>query len=67
MLTIAWRVVNAFLRRHGTGFYDTIADMDAATLNPVISELQSAFVPDSTTGGRCNKLHPNPRRLPGDG
>ena len=44
--------VNAFIRSHGpgTGFYHSIADMDAATLDPISGELQAAFVPDSTNG-----------------
>lgn len=55
------RAVNAFIRGHGpgTGFYAAIADMDAATLDPVSGELQAPFVPDSTKGGPGDKLHPN--------
>jgi len=52
--------VSAFIQSHGpgTGFYDSIADMDAATPDPVTGKLQSAFVSDSTNGGSGEKLYP---------
>jgi lysophospholipase L1-like esterase len=52
------QTVNAFIRGAGSG-YDSVADMDAATIDPVTGELQAAFVPDSTKGGPGDMLHPN--------
>ena len=36
-----------------------MADFDAATLDPATGGLRAEFVPDSTTGGPGDKLHPN--------
>ncbi len=34
-------------------------DFDAATRDPDTGSLRAAFVPESTTGGAGDKLHPN--------
>ena len=39
--------------------FDGIVDFDAATLDPATGGLKAEFVPDSTTGGPGDKLHPN--------
>jgi lysophospholipase L1-like esterase len=49
--------LNAFIRT--AGVFDRVADFDAATVDPATGELQARFVPDSTTGGAGDKLHPN--------
>jgi lysophospholipase L1-like esterase len=51
------RALNTFIRT--SGVFDAVADFDAATLDPATGELQAMFVPESTTGGAGDKLHPN--------
>lgn len=51
------RKLNVFIRT--SGLFDHVADFDAATLDEVTGELRAEFVPDSTTGGPGDKLHPN--------
>lgn len=51
------RALNAFIRT--SGLFDAVADFDAATLDPATGGLRAEFVPDSTTGGPGDKLHPN--------
>lgn len=51
------RGLNAFIRAPGT--FDAVADFDAATLDAATGGLKPEFVPDSTIGGRGDKLHPN--------
>jgi lysophospholipase L1-like esterase len=51
------RALNAFIRT--SGVFDAVADFDAATFDPATGELQAMFVPESTTGGAGDKLHPN--------
>ena len=51
------KALNAFIRTGGV--FDGVADFDAATLDPATGEMQAAFVPESTTGGPGEKLHPN--------
>jgi lysophospholipase L1-like esterase len=51
------RELNEFIR--GSGVFDAIADFDKATLDPASGALRAEFVPDSTTGGPGDKLHPN--------
>ena len=51
------RALNAFIKTSGE--FDTVVDFDAATLDPSTGEMKAAFVPESTTGGRGDKLHPN--------
>jgi Lysophospholipase L1 and related esterases len=49
--------VNAFIRQ--SGIYDSVADMDAATVDPGTGQLKAEFVPDSTKGGPGDLLHLN--------
>jgi lysophospholipase L1-like esterase len=51
------RATNDFIRH--SGLYDSVADMDAATIDPRTGELNTEFVPDSSTGSPGDKLHPN--------
>ena len=51
------RTLNTFIRTSGT--FDSIADFDAATLDTTTGALKPEFVPESTTGGPGDKLHPN--------
>ncbi|GJD48427.1 hypothetical protein OPKNFCMD_1146 [Methylobacterium crusticola] len=51
------RGLNAFIR--GSGLFDAVADFDAATLDPGTGSLRPEMVPESTTGGRGDRLHPN--------
>ena len=52
------KALNDFIR-HSNGVFDGFADFDAATLDPNTGGLRAEFVPDSTTGGPGDKLHPN--------
>ncbi len=49
--------LNAFIRT--SGLFDGVADFDKATLDPQTGGLRPEFVPESTTGGAGDKLHPN--------
>ena len=49
--------LNAFIR--GSGTFDGVADFDKATLDPATGGMRAEFVPESTTGGPGDKLHPN--------
>ena len=51
------RVLNDFIR--SGGLFDGVADFAAATLDPATGGMRAEFVPDSTTGGPGEKLHPN--------
>ena len=51
------RALNAFIK--SSGVFDAIADFDAVTLDPSTGEMKPEFIPESTTGGRGDKLHPN--------
>jgi len=51
------RALNNFIRTGGV--FDGVADFDRATNNPATGEMRPEFVPDSTTGGPGDKLHPN--------
>lgn len=51
------KALNDFIRH--SGLFDGIADFDQATLDPQTGGLRAEFVPDSTTGGPGDKLHPN--------
>ena len=51
------RALNTFIRT--SGLFDAVADFDAATLDPATGELNPEFVPESTTGGSGDHLHPN--------
>jgi lysophospholipase L1-like esterase len=51
------RALNDFIRT--AGLFDGVVDFDRVTLNPESGGLKSEFVPESTTGGPGDKLHPN--------
>jgi lysophospholipase L1-like esterase len=51
------RALNAFIKT--SGVFDAVADFDAATLDPATGEMKPQFIPESTTGGPGDKLHPN--------
>ena len=51
------KALNDFIR--SSGVFDSVADFDAATLDPQSGGLRAEFVPDSTIGGPGDKLHPN--------
>jgi lysophospholipase L1-like esterase len=49
--------LNEFIR--SSGVFDAVVDFDKATLDPQTGSLKPEFVPESTTGGPGDKLHPN--------
>ena len=49
--------LNEFIRSSRT--FDAVADFDKATLDATTGGLRPEFVPESTTGGPGDKLHPN--------
>jgi len=51
------KALNEFIRTSGT--FDGVADFDKATFDPATGEMKPEFVPESTTGGPGDKLHPN--------
>jgi len=51
------KALNAFIRT--SSLFDGVIDFDKATLDPQTGGLKPEFVPDSTTGGPGDKLHPN--------
>ena len=51
------KALNEFVRT--SGVFDGVVDFDKATLDPATGELKAEFVPESTTGGSGDKLHPN--------
>jgi lysophospholipase L1-like esterase len=51
------RALNTFIK--SSGVFDGVADFDAATLDPSTGEMKAAFIPESTTGGPGDRLHPN--------
>ena len=51
------KALNDFIRTSGT--FDGVIDFDKATLDPQSGGLKPEFVPESTTGGAGDKLHPN--------
>ena len=51
------KALNEFIRNGGP--FDGVADFDAATLDPQTGEMRAEFVPESTTGGPGDKIHPN--------
>lgn len=51
------KALNEFIRAPGR--FDGVADFDKATLDPQTGGLNAEFVPESTTGGPGDKLHPN--------
>jgi lysophospholipase L1-like esterase len=51
------QALNKFIRT--SGLFDGVADFDQATVDPQTGGLRAEFVPESTTGGAGDKLHPN--------
>jgi len=51
------KALNAFIRT--SGLFDGVIDFDKVTLDPGGGGLKGEFVPESTTGGPGDKLHPN--------
>jgi lysophospholipase L1-like esterase len=51
------KALNEFIRKGG--LFDGIADFDAATLDPQTGGMRAEFVPESTSGGPGDKIHPN--------
>ncbi len=51
------QALNEFIR--ASGVFDAVADFDKATSDPATGGLRAEFVPESTTGGAGDKLHPN--------
>ena len=51
------KALNAFIRT--AKLFDATVDFDRATLDPETGEMRPEFVPESTTGGKGDKLHPN--------
>jgi lysophospholipase L1-like esterase len=51
------KALNAFIR--DGGLFDAVADFDRVTLDPATGGLKREMIPDSTTGGPGDKLHPN--------
>ena len=51
------KALNEFIRT--SGVFDGVVDFDKATLDSATGELKAEFVPESTTGGPGDKLHPN--------
>jgi lysophospholipase L1-like esterase len=51
------KALNDFVR--ASGLFDGVIDFDGATLDPRTGGLRAEFVPDSTTGGPGDRLHPN--------
>ena len=51
------QALNQFIRT--SGVFDGVVDFDSATIDPGTGGLKPEFVPESTTGGPGDKLHPN--------
>jgi len=51
------KALNDFIRT--SGLFDGVVDFDKATLDTQTGGLKPEFVPESTTGGPGDKLHPN--------
>ena len=51
------KALNDFIRSSPT--FDGVVDFDRAALDPQSGGLKPEFVPESTTGGPGDKLHPN--------
>jgi lysophospholipase L1-like esterase len=51
------KALNEFIRKGD--LFDGIADFDAATLDPQTGGMRAEFVPESTSGGPGDKIHPN--------
>ncbi len=51
------KALNTFIR--SSGLFDGVIDFDAVTIDPQSGGLKAEFIPESTTGGAGDKLHPN--------
>ena len=51
------QALNQFIRTSGA--FDGVVDFDSATIDAATGGLKPEFVPESTTGGPGDKLHPN--------
>jgi len=51
------KTLNNFIRT--SGLFDGVVDFDAVTLDPSTGGMKPMFVPESSTGGPGDKLHPN--------
>jgi lysophospholipase L1-like esterase len=51
------KALNEFIRT--SGLFGGVIDFDKATIDPQTGSLKPEFVPESTTGGPGDKLHPN--------
>ncbi|HZP75161.1 MAG TPA: GDSL-type esterase/lipase family protein [Pseudolabrys sp.] len=51
------KALNDFIRT--SGLFDAFVDFDKVALDPASGSLKGEFVPESTTGGPGDKLHPN--------
>ncbi|MDB5812532.1 MAG: tesA [Betaproteobacteria bacterium] len=51
------KALNEFIR--ASGLFDGVVDFDRATLDPQTGGMRAEFLPESTTGGAGDKLHPN--------
>jgi lysophospholipase L1-like esterase len=51
------RALNDFIRT--SGLFDGVVDFDRVTFDPQSGGLKPEFIPESTTGGAGDKLHPN--------
>jgi lysophospholipase L1-like esterase len=51
------KALNQFIRNGS--LFDGIADFDTATLDPQTGGMRAEFVPESTSGGPGDKIHPN--------
>src|SRR5205823_10488178 len=51
------KALNQFIRTGG--LFDGVADFDKVIVDPRTGGMRAEFVPESTTGGPGDKLHPN--------
>src|SRR4029077_1630047 len=51
------KALNDFIRTSGT--FDGVIDFDKTAIDPQSGGLRPEFVPESTTGGAGDRLHPN--------
>jgi lysophospholipase L1-like esterase len=51
------KALNDYIR--SSGLFDAVLDFDAATLDRDTGGMRAEFVPESTTGGPGDRLHPN--------
>jgi hypothetical protein len=51
------KALNDFIR--SSKLFDGIIDFERVTIDPATGSMRAEFVPESTTGGPGDKLHPN--------